>query len=115
MQFAANLPVALGFGAMAIAGVLAFKGIKKIIDTRAEIRKFTHDFAVATGNVQSYSLAQARAGDVVDKFGIKGEAAAQAKQAVIQGILALQQRDIAVTEEALGVMVKSWVIASTKS
>ncbi len=115
LQFAANLPVALGFGAMAIAGVLAFKGIKKIIDTRAEIRKFTHDFAVATGNVQSYSLAQARAGDVVDKFGIKGEAAAQAKQAVIQGILALQQRDIAVTEEALGVMVKSWVIASTKS
>jgi len=110
LQFAANLPVALGFAAIAIAGVLAFKGIKKVLDTKKEMKLFTTQFAIATGSVQAYSLAQERAAQVVRQFGLTGAVADGAKKTAIQSILELERRGIEATQANIGIAVKSYLL-----
>tara|TARA_B100000470_G_C19797592_1_gene395038 strand:+ start:4701 stop:6800 length:2100 start_codon:yes stop_codon:yes gene_type:complete len=110
LQFAANLPVALGFAAIAIAGVLAFKGIKKVLDTKKEMKLFTTQFAIATGSVQAYSLAQDRAAESVKQFGLTGEVAEGAKKTAIQAILELERRGIEATQANIGVAIKAYVL-----
>lgn len=111
LQFAANLPVALGFGAIAIAGVLAFKSIKKVYESKKEIKKFTDAFKIATGNVQAFALAEERAADVVGKLGIQGDQSEQARKVATQAILDMERRRQKVTQESVGVAVKAWLVS----
>ena len=111
LQFAANLPVALGFGAIAIAGVLAFKAIKKVYNTKKEVREFTEAFKIATGNVEAYSLAQDRAGDVVASLGVKGDEQKEAIKVATNAIMDMEMRRQKVTTTSIGVAVKAWLVA----
>ena len=112
LQFAANVPVALGFGAIAVMGALAFKEIQKIIQKRKEVEQFGKSFHVASGNVQGYEVAQQRAVSVLDKYSLSSKDAEQAEKALMQTQLTLMRKGIEPTAQTLDVVAQAFVVAS---
>ena len=111
LQFAANLPVALGFAAIGVAGVMAFKTIKKIIERRKEISAFGKSFHIATGNIQGYALMQQRATDVLDRFGLSEQDNEEATRALMSTSIDLMRKGIEPTGQALDVVAKAFIVA----
>ena len=111
LQFAANLRVALGFGAVAVAGVFAFKAIKKIYDKKQEVQDFTDAWYQATGSVHSFALAGDQAEHVIARLGITGRLAAESEEAAVAAMLDMQRRDQDVTDDKIKLAVQAYLIA----
>jgi hypothetical protein len=111
LNFAANLKVALSFGAVAIAGALAFKQIKKIIERRKEVEQFGKSFQIVSGNVQGYDLAVQRASDILGKYSLSNEDADSAQRALLKTSVHLQRLGIEPTAKALDVVAKAFILA----
>ena len=111
LNFAANLKVALSFGAVAIAGALAVKQIKKVVEQRREVEQFGKSFQIVSGNVQGYDLAVQRASDILGKYSLSNEDADSAQRAMLQTSIHLQRLGIEPTAKALDVVAKAFILA----
>ena len=116
LQFAANLPVALGFGAIALGGALAFKAIKKILDERKEIEKIGNSFFLITGSVQAGSLAFQRAEAITKDLGLATKEQKELNKALATSMSEMRRRGIEPTTDALKVVIAEWalLIANTE-
>ena len=115
LQFAANLPVALGFGAIALGGALAFKSIKKILDERKEIEKIGTSFFLITGSVQAGSLAFQKAEAITKNLGLASKNQDELNKALATSMSEMRRRGIEPTADALKVVTAAWasLIANT--
>jgi len=116
LQFAANLPVALGFGAIALGGALAFKAIKKILDERKEIEKIGNSFFLITGSVQAGSLAFQKAEAITKDLGLATKEQKELNKALATSMSEMRRRGIEPTADALKVVIAEWalLIANTE-
>ena len=111
LQFAANIPVALGFGAVALAGALAFKGIKKVLDERREVEKLGNAFYIVTRSTQSMGLATQKAESITKGLGLATKTQEEADKALVATQQNLRHNGIEPTSEALRVALNAFLIA----
>ena len=111
LQFAANIPVALGFGAIALAGALAFKRIKGVLAERREVEKMGNAFYIVTRSTQAMGIATQKAEAITKGLSLGTKVQEEADKALIATQQNLRANGIEPTSDALRVALNAFLIA----
>jgi len=114
LQFAANLPVALGFGAIALAGALAFKQLKKINEENKRVKLVSNAFFVATQSAGAYALALQKAEGMTKDLGLSEDDQSEASKVLVQAQAQLRTKGIEPTNDALRVALNAFLLAKVQ-
>tara|TARA_B100000749_G_scaffold218413_1_gene173356 strand:+ start:14431 stop:16413 length:1983 start_codon:yes stop_codon:yes gene_type:complete len=115
LQFSANIPLTFSFAALSVAAALAFKGIKKILKERKEMKLLGNSFFIVTRSMESMDLARQRAVGVVDKLGLATKDEEEVVKALLQAQMALRAQGIEPTSDALKVAAASFLVTKSRT
>jgi len=103
LQFSGAIKTSLAFAALSGAAMIAFKGVKKYLDQRKEMKLMADAVNLVSGNTQAFVVIQEKARAIVSELPIAGKDATDFIKGLSSIMTELRVRGIEPTEEALQV------------
>ena len=115
LQFAANLPVALGVAAITLGAVLAIKKFKEMRGEQKFLKEMGANFFIVTRSTQAMGLAMEKAQKFTDALGLSSDDKKVADKALVAAQQALRARGIEPTAEAMRIAANAFLISKANN